>query len=136
MEKEYLNVINVVGEGVGPGKDTPYSLSTDEKHVYRITGFEQLKDIINTGYIKPKDEKGKVYWSQGGKKLYYIDKDRVILEAPINKVYNGKIGAANIEDLSAVWVFYPSLNKYLNKINDVKQECYRIYKEEIIKRSR
>lgn len=121
---EYLNIRNVVGEGIGPGKDTPYALSTDENHAYRITSLAQIEDIIKTGYVKPKDDGDKVYWSQGGNSLYYIDKNRAILEAPINKVYDGKIGAAHIEDLSAIWIFYPTLNKYINKIIDIKQEHY------------
>jgi len=133
---EYLNIKNSVGKGVGPGKDTPYALSTNESHAYRITSYAQIEDIIETGYVKPKDDGEKVYWSQGGSSLYYVDKTRAILEAPLNKVYDGKIGATHIEDLSAIWIFDVIEGKYVNRIGDIKIEYYKLHSQEEATKSR
>ena len=132
---EYLNIKNSVGKGVGPGKDTPYALSTDENHAYRITSYAQIEDIIETGYVKPKDDGDKVYWSQGGEGLYYVDKTRAILEVPIDKVYDGKTGAVHIEDIEAIWIFDSNQEIYINKIEDIKK-VYNISKEKNFERSR
>lgn len=116
---------NSVAPGFGPGKDNPIALHTNEKSVYRVTGVNQLQDIIECGYVRPKghgsrsDRVGDViYWSLGNDKLHYISKQPVI-EAPADKVINGQIGAIPIEDLTAIWMFDENENKYVNRLNDI-----------------
>ena len=99
------NAKNSVGPGFGPGADNPISLHTLETSVYRVTGMNQIQDIIDCGYVRPKgygsraDRVGdKLYWSQGGSKLYYHDK-RPVIEAFTDKVKDGQIGAISINDL-------------------------------------
>ena len=67
-----------------------------------------------------------MYWAYGGKKLKYIDVTRAILEAPVEKVYNEKIGAASIEDLSAIWIFDKNKNRFVNKIEEIREEYYNL----------
>lgn len=118
---------NSVGPGFGPGKDDPISLHTLETSVYRVTGMNQIQDIIDCGYVRPKgygsraDRVGdKLYWSQGGSKLYYHDK-RPVIEASTDKVKDGQIGAISINDLSAIWMFDEQQNKYVNRLEQIKQ---------------
>lgn len=121
------NAKNSVGPGFGPGADNPISLHTLETSVYRVTGMNQIKDIIDCGYVRPKgygsraDRVGdKLYWSQGGSKLYYHDK-RPVIEAPTDKVKDGQIGAISINNLSAIWMFDEQQNKYVNRLERIKQ---------------
>ena len=121
------NTRNSVGPGFGPGADNPISLHTLETSVYRVTGMNQIQDIIDCGYVRPKGYGGRadrvgdvLYWSQGGSKLYYHDK-RPVIEASKNKVKDGQIGAISINDLSAIWVFDEEQNKYVNRLEQIKQ---------------
>ena len=133
------NTRNSVGPGFGPGKDDPISLHTVETSVYRVTGMNQIQDIIDCGYVRPKgygsraDRVGdKLYWSQGGSKLYYHDK-RPVIEASTDKVKDEQIGAISIKvkdeqigaisinDLSAIWMFDEQQNKYVNRLEQIKQ---------------
>ena len=127
--------INDVINSVGPcnlslGRNNPMSLKSNEGFAYRITGMDQIEDIINSGYVRPKgygnrrDRVGdKIYWSIGGKVCYY-DK-RPVLEVPLSKVHDGQIGAIPITDLSAIWLFDDKENKYLNKLDII----YALYLE-------
>ena len=127
--------INHVINSVGPcnlslGRNNPMSLKSNEGFVYRITGMDQINDIINCGFVRPKgygtrrDRVGdKIYWSIGGKVCYY-DK-RPVIEAPLSKVQDGQVGAISINDLSAIWLFDEEQNKYINKLDMI----YRLYLE-------
>ena len=69
----------VFNDSLGVGKDCPYKLTTDNLHIYRKTGFNQIADIVNTGYVRPKEKvRGghhkEVFWSQGNDKLFYYNK--------------------------------------------------------------
>lgn len=121
------NAKNSVGPGFGPGANNPISLHTLETSVYRVTGMNQIQDIIDCGYVRPKgygsraDRVGdKIYWSQGGSKLYYHDK-RPVIEASTDKVKDEQIGAISINDLSAIWMFDEQQNKYVNRLDQIKQ---------------
>ncbi len=121
------NARNSVGKGFCPGKTYPISLHTREEFVYRVTGMSQIDDIINCGYVRPKgygirsQKVGNViYWSQGNNKLYYYDK-RPVIEAPINKVKDGQIGAISINDLSAIWMFDEEKQQYIDRLNVIKE---------------
>lgn len=106
------------------GKNNPLSMSTKEDKVYRVTGYNQINDIINTGYVRSKEKvKGghnnELFWTQGGDKLYYYDQ-RPVLEAPSTKVQNNQLGAIPLEDLTAIWIFDEKQNKYINNIEVIK----------------
>jgi len=102
------------------GANNPISLKTDNKYAYRTTGLSQIEDIIECGYVRPKLGKLKgghineVFWSKGNEKLFYCDK-RPVLEVLIDKIYDGKIGALSIYDLSAIYIFDEDKNKYIDK---------------------
>ena len=105
--------------------DNPNVFRTDENSVYRITGIDQIADIINCGYVRSKEGKVKggheneVFWSAGGDKLNFID-ERPILETSIDTVKDGQIGALSLDDLTAVWVFDGESGKRENKLNTIK----------------
>lgn len=127
MELERIeNVKNSVGKGFGPGRSVPIAMSTDSNKVYRVTGMDQIEDIVECGYVRPKgygsrrDGVGdKIYWSQGGSNLYYYDK-RPVLESTIEKVKDGQLGAISIDDLTAIWIFDKKENKYVNNLENIK----------------
>ena len=117
---------NNVGPGFGPGKDIPHALATKETSVYRVTGMDQIQDIINCGYVRPKgygsrsERVGdKIYWSIGGKNLYYHDR-RPVLEAPIDSVKDGQIGAIPLDTLTGIWMYDENQDKYINGIQLVR----------------
>lgn len=105
--------------------DNPNVFRTNESSVYRITGIDQIADIVNCGYIRSKEGKTKggheneVFWSTGGDKLNFID-ERPILEAPVDTVKDGQIGALSLDDLTAVWVFDSESGKRENKLDTIK----------------
>ena len=103
----------------------PNVFRTKETSVYRITGMDQIADIINCGYVRSKEGKVKggheneVFWSIGGDKLNFID-ERPILETSIDTVKDGQIGALSLDDLTAVWVFNGESGKRENKLDTIK----------------
>ena len=123
------DAINNVGPGFSLGKNINNALKTSEEYVYRVCGMDQVEDIINCGYVRPKgygsrrDRVGdKIYWSIGNDHLFYYDK-RPVLQAPREKVQQGQVGAIPLEDLCAVWLFDEITNSYVNKL-DYIQELY------------
>lgn len=114
------------------GKNNPISLKTNSDYVYRVTGMNQIEDILNTGYVRSKEvvkggHKKELFWSRGGENLFYFDK-RPVLEAPYSKVQNGQIGAIPIEDLTAIWMFNNEENKYVNCLDyyiNLREEYYK-----------
>lgn len=110
---------------------------TNEESVYRITGISQIVDIVNSGYVRPKEGKLKggheneVFWSQGGHNLNYVD-ERPIIEASIDSVQDNQIGALSLDDLSAVWIFNPDTKKRENKLDVLKESRNLLAKNEKI----
>lgn len=113
-------------DGLGIGKNNPVSLHTSTSFVYRVTGMDQLADIVNCGYVRPKEGRVKggheneVFWSIGGEKTFYYDK-RPVIEASVDKVKDGQIGSLSLDDLSAIWVFDYEQNGYIDKIDFMRQ---------------
>ncbi len=113
------------------GKDNPIAMKTNDNFVYRVTGMDQVKDIITTGYVRSKAKvKGghnnELFWTRGGDKLFYYNK-MPVLEAPYPKVQDGQMGAIPLEDLTAIWIFNNQENRYVNCI-----EYYRYLREELL----
>lgn len=69
------------------GKDSPIAMKTNDNFVYRVTGMDQVEDIITSGYARSKD-----------------------------KVKDGQMGAISLEDLTAIWIFNEKENRYVNCI--------------------
>lgn len=110
----------------GPRYDgDPNVFRTSNKSIYRITGMNQLADIVNCGYVRPKEGKLKgghtneVFWTEGGDRLNFIDK-RPILEVSASTMKDGQIGALGIDQLAAVWVFNEGSGKRENKLDNLK----------------
>lgn len=117
---------------LGLGADNPISLKTDSNHAYRSTKMDQIEDIINSGYVRPKgygsrrERVGdKVYWTIGGKVCYYSKQP--IIEADLNKLSNGQIGGLFIDNLTGVWLFDENQNKYVNKIDEIKNKYKEVF---------
>ena len=113
------------------GKDNPIAMKPNDNFVYRVTGMDQVKDIITTGYVRSKAKvKGghnnELFWTRGGDKLFYYNK-MPVLEAPYPKVQDGQMGAIPLEDLTAIWIFNNQENRYVNCI-----EYYRYLREELL----
>ena len=107
------------------GKDSPIAMKTNDNFVYRVTGMDQVEDIITSGYARDKDKvKGghnnELFWTRGGDKLFYWDK-RPVLEAPADKVIEGQMGAIPLDDLTSIWYFSEEENKYVNIIEYIKE---------------
>ena len=113
------------------GKDSPIAMTTNNNYVYRVTGMDQVEDIIISGYARRKDNvKGghnnELFWTRGGDELFYYNK-RPVLKAPYTKVQDGQMGSISLEDLTAIWIFNEKENKYVNCI-----EYYRSLREELL----
>ena len=112
------------------GKNIPYALHTDAEHTYRKTGMNQIQDIILTGYVRPKEKvkgghKLEVFWTHGGDKLFYFDKTPV-LEVPASLIQNDTMGAVHIDELSAIYLFSEEENRYIDRLDYIK-ELYQNY---------
>lgn len=105
--------------------DNPNVFRTSESSDYRITGIDQIADIVNCGYVRSKEGKVKsghedeVFWSAGGDKLNFID-ERPILETSADTVKDGQIGALSLDGLTAVWIFDSESGKRENKLDTIK----------------
>ena len=118
------------------GKNNPISMSTDNSHVYRVTGISQIEDIINSGYVRPPLGKakgghvGEVFWTQGSDNLFFYDK-RPVLETSTNILKeNGQIGAISLDKLTGIWMYDEGQNKYVNNIQAVRNLYNQIHSEQ------
>lgn len=124
-------------DGLGYGKNNPISLHTKKTSVYRVTGMNQIKDIIECGYVRPKKGKvngghiNEVFWSIGGDKLFYQN-GRPVIEVLESKVKNGQIGAIHINDIEAIWMFDTEKNCYYNNLINIKKAHLEHQKEQLI----
>lgn len=118
------------------GKKNPISLSTKEEFVYRVTGMSQIDDIINCGYVRPKEGKIKgghyneVFWTHGGSNLYYYDK-RPVIEVPYQIIKENENTLVNINNLSAIWIFNEEEQKYVNDLLTIKHKHLEQEKEQL-----
>ena len=128
-----ISAINRVFEtenGISYGRDDPQAMHTKEASVYRVTGMNQIKDILACGYVRPRKGRLKgghyneIFWSKGSNRLYYKP-GSIILEAPSDKVKNHQIGAIPFDDLIGIWQFNNETAQYENKIDSYK----KIYNE-------
>lgn len=125
------NRVFETANGMAVGKNIPHAMKTKADSVYRITGMNQLKDILACGYVRPHEGKLKggheneIFWSKGSDKQFYYDTSRVVIEAPANNVKDNQIGAIPIEDLSGIWQFNQEKNAFENRIDFYK----RVYEE-------
>lgn len=124
--------------GPAIGKNIANAMSTSDVSVYRITGMNQLKDILACGFVRPREGKLKgghtneVFWSIGSDKLYYYDFSRIVLEVPRSSIENDQIGALPFEELSGIWEFNKKTNRFENRIDFYKKvydEVHQIKKD-------
>ncbi len=121
----------VFNQNLAIGKNAKNKMCTTYSSVYRITGIEQIKDIMMCGYVRPKKygisggHKNEIFWTRGGEKLFYFGESGVILEALEKDVKDGQIGAIPFETLIGIWIFNEKQDKYINYINYFRS----LYKE-------
>lgn len=105
------------------GKNNPISLHSKENYVYRVTGMDQIQDIINFGYVRPKINskyEDQVYWTKGGRVNYY-DK-RPVIETSLDILReNNQLGAISLDELTGIYIFDEIQNRYVNQIDMIKQ---------------
>lgn len=127
-DERIVNAKNRVfySDGLGVGRNNPISLHTSSEYVYRLTGMDQIADILECGYVRPKKgkvrggHKNEVFWSLGGEKKFYFD-GYPVLEAPADMVKDEQIGAISIMNLTGIWIFDKVQNKYINRIDYFKE---------------
>lgn len=116
------DVINRVVPSISPiGKDDPTALSTSEGFAYRETGFSQINDIIETGFVRANDKRpsNQVWWTLGGSNSFHVNK-KPILVASTNAVQDLRTGAVSINDLVEIWIYDEQSQTWNNKINDIR----------------
>lgn len=115
--------INRVAPSVSPiGRNDPTALSTKEGFVYRETGFNQIEDIIECGYVRSNEHRksNQVWWTKGGSNSFHVNKKRPVLVASSDIVIDCKEGAISIYDLTEIWIYDEATQKWNNKIDDIK----------------
>ncbi len=124
------------------GKNSDYAMSTKEGFVYRNTGVSQIKDILESGYVRPRIERIKgnghineTYWSAGGPNLYYMDQSSFVLEAPAEIVPDNSLGAIPLSALTGIWVFNQDQKRYINMIDYYKKTYNDIHDNKYESRS-
>lgn len=113
------------------GKDDPTALSTREGYVYRETGYNQIKDIINCGYVRSNARRrsNQVWWTIGGPNSFHINK-KPILVASSDVVIDCNEGAIRIEDLDEIWFYDEQTKTWNNNIEEVKEAYYQLHPEQ------
>lgn len=112
---------SVSSDATGLGKNNPISLKTNELYNYRVTSFAQLNDILECGYVRPKEGKKIVYWSSGSDKLYYYDKRPVLA---VSKDKFSETVPVTIDNLSGVYI-YDAEKGYEERLAEFKEEYYK-----------
>ena len=115
--------INRVAPSVSPiGRNDPTALSTKEGFVYRETGFNQIEDIIECGYVRSNEHRksNQVWWTKGGSNSFHVNKKRPVLVASSDIVIDCKEGAISIYGLTEIWIYDEATQKWNNKIDDIK----------------
>ena len=123
---DLYNVKNSVAPcNLSLGKDNTMLLKLKECYDYRVTGIDQINDIINCGYVRPKEYgvRGQnhgdiIYWSIGGNVCYY-DK-RPVLEISLSKVHDEQIDSIYLDELSVIWISDVLKTLYFNKIENIR----------------
>ena len=123
-ERDRINdAINRVAPSVSPiGRNDPTALSTRERFVYRETGFNQINDIIETGYVRANDKRpsNQVWWTYGGSNSFHVNK-RPVLVASTDIVQDFKEGAISINDLVEIWIYDDNTQTWNNRIDDIRK---------------
>ncbi len=108
------------------GKNNSTAMSTKTTSIYRMTGKNQLDDIILSGYVRPKEghikggHKNEVFWSRGSDKLFYYN-GGIVLEVSSDKLIDNQIGAIPFKNLIGIWCFNEMTMKYENRIEFYKK---------------
>lgn len=139
MPERVLEVINSVGSNdMGYGLKTASTFITYDTSVYRTTGMDQIKDIIECGYVRTKGYGARrnkvgerVYWSKGNDRLFYNSKNPII-EAPADKVWDGKQGALHLSELTAIWIYNVDKNAFEDNLESVIASYNQLHPEEQI----
>ena len=116
------NRVFETANGIAIGKNIPNALRTKEDRVYRITGMNQIHDILTCGYVRPRSGRAKgghineVFWSKGSDKLFYYNQGSIILETLAINMKDNQIGALPFEYLTGIWEFNVEKNAFENRI--------------------
>ena len=114
--------INRVAPSPSPiGRNDPTALATKEGFVYRETGYSQIEDIINCGYVRSNEKRksNQVWWTSGGKNSFHVNK-KPVLVASSSLVFNGCEGAISLDDLCEIWLYDEKLQKWNNKVEEIR----------------
>ena len=124
--------INRVAPSVSPiGRNDPTALSTKEGFVYRETGYNQIEDIIECGYVRSNEHRksNQVWWTKGGSNSFHVNKKRPVLVASSDIVIDCKEGAISLDNLSEIWIYDEATQKWNNKIQDIKNMYAQRHKQ-------
>lgn len=125
-DRETNTVNKIFDNTVGIASETGFK--SEEGKIYRATKQNQIDDIIESGYIRPKEGKmrggkeGEVHWASGNDNLKYSADDKYILETDNSKFSENNKGALNIHSLSAVWKFNKENGKWEDVLPDIKEK--------------
>ena len=117
------STINRIAPSVSPvGRYDPTALSTKDGLVYRETGFSQIQDIIDCGFVRSNVNRksNQLWWTYGGKNSFHVNK-RPILVASTDVVIDNNIGAISIDDLLEIWIYDEESKIWLDKIDTVRE---------------
>lgn len=132
-EERINNCKNSVGDGsIGFAREGSRSLPTKPGYVYRTTQISQIEDIVNSGYVRPKEnaKRGQiVYWGKGGKNIF-CGNEIFVLESTEDKVYDGKTGAIHITDLTGIYMYNPDDDRILNCLDYYLNLYYEFNQEQ------
>ncbi len=122
---------NVVGNDKSLEEMKPGDLPTVNTSVYRVTGMDQIQDIIECGYVRPKGygnlrRMTHIYWSHGNEELFYSDK-RPVIEASADKVVDEQKGAIPLSVLKCIWLYEEDKKRYVNRINVIRYAYNRLH---------
>lgn len=117
------NRVFETANGIAIGKNIPHALRTKENCVYRVTGMNQIQDILDCGFVRPRSGKvnggheNEVFWSKGSDKLFYYNQSSVVLETLSKNMKDNQIGALPFEYLTGIWQYNDAKNAFENKID-------------------
>lgn len=96
------------GKNIFPSKTG--DIPTYGNQSYRLTRTDQLKDILETGYVRPRAGKvkggheGEVFWSQGNKDFTYKPKDVVLETKPNTLPIGNSTNQVSVDNLNKIYV--------------------------------
>ncbi len=94
-------------------------IGMDDDKVYRITGKEQINDMIECGYVRSRENGthgNRVFWTQGCAGYAFAPGDKYTIVVSASNLKNKQIGAVPLSEVTNVFKYNMEENRFVDVI--------------------